>query len=186
MAKRQDIPVFPQQLCFCVGIIFLSLILCACPFSSVYKLDKDPALPVDESLVGKWSAMIANKKGKPQPVKLTLDKKNDSEYNVQLMGNFYDLRSYRITKNDSIRGSAYLSMVEDRPFLNVDIKGQTYIVAVAYKNDTLSLFPLADGFTAKYIKSNTDLRRALEVHLKTRIFPKYDDQFCLRQMLRIE
>lgn len=172
---------------FCYFIIFipLTLILYACPFSSPYKLDKEPAIPVDELLIGKWATMISDKKGNPQPVKMILSKKSETEYNIDFTGNLSDLKKYNIVRDDSIKGAAFISNVADRQFLNIDIKGQNYIAAVVYYNDTLTLLPILDGFTAKYIKSDSELRSAVEVHIKTRVYPRFDEQFCLREMVRV-
>ena len=172
---------------FCYLIIFapLILILYACPYSSPYKLDKDPSITVDEALLGKWATVILNKKGIDQPVEMILSKKNDTEYNIDFIGNLNDLRSYKVVKNDIIKGSAYMSLVVDWYFLNIEIEGQTYLSAMIYRNDTLSLLPLADGFTAKYIKSDLQLRKAVEVHIKTWEYPRFDEQFCLKDMVRV-
>ena len=185
MIKHPCIITFCKN--FYYSVIFLAaiLLLYACPFSSPYKLDKDALIPVDDVILGKWATRTMNKKGDMQPIKMMLTKKNDTEYNISFTGDLSDLKSYKIVTEDSIKGSAYMSIVADRPFLNVEIKGQTYISALIYKNDTLSLMPLKDGFTAKYIKSDEELRLAVKVHCKTRVFPMFDEQFCLIDMVRV-
>jgi len=185
MIKPRVISVLYGRICYYALISPLILILYACPFSSPYKLDNESSIPVDETLLGKWATMLFSKKGNQLPVKMILTRKNDTEYYIDLTGNFNDLKPYRVARNDSIHGSACLSNVGNRQLLSIEIKGQTYIAAIVYNNDTLSLLPLADGFTAKYIRSNTDLRKAVDVHLRTRLFPKYDEQFCLRGMVRV-
>lgn len=185
MLQPQNIYSLCRNFCYLMLFSAVMLILYACPFSSPYKLDKDASVPVDETLLGKWATMITNRRGYPQPVKVILSKKNDTEYNIDFTGDLNDLKPYRLVKEDSIKGSAYVSVVADRQFLNIEIKGQTYISALVYRNDTLSLMPLADGFTAKYIKSDEDLRAAVQVHCKSWAVPKFDEQFCLKDMVRV-
>ena len=185
MTNRDYISFSRSNLFYFIIGIPLILILYACPFSSPYKLDKEPAIPVDEVLIGKWATMIPDKKGIQQPVKMILSKKNDNEYNIDFTGNLTDLKLYNIVRDDSIKGAAFISNVADRQFLNIEIKGQTYIAAMVYYNDTLSLLPLLDGFTAKYIKSDPELRSAVEAHIRTRVYPRFDEQFSLREMVRV-
>ncbi len=185
MMNRNKIPFSRSNFCSFFFLIPLTVMLYACPFSSPYKLDKEPAIPVDEVLIGKWATMISDKKGNPLPVKMIISKKSDTEYNIDFTGNFSDLKRFNIVRDDSIKGAAFISNVADRQFLNIDIKGQNYIAAVDYYNDTLSLLPILDGFSAKYIKSDSELRSAVEVHIKTRVYPRFDEQFCLREMVRV-
>jgi hypothetical protein len=185
MIKHEGISSFCKKLYYYIITVSVILILYACPFSSPYKLDEDASVPVDEVLLGKWTTMILNKKGNPQPVKMTLSKKNANEYYIDFTGDLNDLKPYNIVRNDSIKGSAYISMVDDKRYLNIEIKGQTYISALIYENDSLSLMPLIDGFTAKYIKSDSELRIAVEFHIRTRVYPRFDEQFCLIDMVRV-
>ena len=185
MIKPQDIAEFYRTIYYSIIFSAVILILCACPFSSPYKLDKEASIPVDEMLLGKWATMIADRRGNQQPVKMILSKKNELEYNIDFTGKFNDLIRYKIVSDDSISGSAYMSIVANRQFLNIEIKGQTYITALIYRNDTLSLMPLADGFTAKYIKSDSQLRNAVEVHVRNWEYPRFDEQFSLKEMVRV-
>ena len=185
MIKPHDIFHLCKNIFYSIILFAVILILYACPFSSPYKLDEDASIPVDEKLLGKWATLIADKKGNAQPVKVILSKKNDTEYNIDFTGYFNDLKPYKVAKDDSIKGSAYMSMVANRQFFNIEIKGQIFIAAVIYRNDTLSLMPLADGFTAKYIKSDSQLRNAVEVHVRTWESPRFDEQFSLKAMVRV-
>jgi hypothetical protein len=162
------------------------MLLYACPYSSPYKLDREPSVPVDEVILGKWTAMIMNINEDLQPIEMTLSKKNETEYEILFTGNLNDLKPYKMVTNDSLKGSAFISMVSNQPFLNIEIHGQTYITELNYKNDSLSLMPLTDGFTAKYILSDASLRTAVEVHLRTRVIPRFDEQFCLKNMVRVK
>ena len=185
MMKPLYITGFPKKLYYYLFFIPVSFILYACPFSSTYKLDKDPTIYTEDILLGNWATMITTKYGKLQPVKMILGKKNDTEYSIGFTGYLNDLKPYRVIIDDSIKGTAFMSTVANRQFLNIEIKGQTYIAAVIYKDDKLSLLPLAEKFTAKYIKSNEELRLAVEVHLATRISPIYDESFCLWDMVKV-
>lgn len=159
--------------------------LYGCPFSSPYKLDSEPSLYADESLVGKWATLIETRNGNQQPIKLIIGKINDNEYAIDFTGNLRDLTAYTAIKDDTIKGKAFLSTVADRQFLNIEINGQTYISQVIYNNNTLSLLPLAERFTTKYIKSGNELRTAVEIHFRNRSKPLYDESFCLWKMVRV-
>ena len=185
MIKHHYIKRLFKKLYYYPFLISVILLLYACPFSSTYKLDAEPGIATEDVLLGNWATMITTRRGKQQPVKVILSKKNDTEYNIDFTGYFYDLKPYRVITNDSIRGTAFMSTVSNRQFLNIEIKGQTYIAAVIYKDDKLSLLPLAEKFTAKYIKSNEELRLAVEVNLATRVSPVYDEAFCLWDMVRV-
>ncbi|MEP7163227.1 MAG: hypothetical protein ABI741_00960 [Ferruginibacter sp.] len=185
MIKPLAIADLYRKLCICFVFPTVILILYACPYSSPYKLDQDASIPVDDALLGKWATMVYNKKGSRQPVKMILSKKSDTEYYIDFTGDLNDLVPYKIVKNDSIKGSAYMSTAANKQFLNIEIKGQTYISLLIYRNDTLSLMPLADGFTAKYIKSDAQLRTAVEVHVRTWEFPRFDEEFSLKDMVRV-
>ncbi len=163
----------------------LVFILYACPYSSAYKLDEEATTPIDESIIGKWATLVRNNFGKPEPVKMILSKKNDTEYFIDFIGTFKELFPYQVSKTDSIKGFAYLSIIDNKQFLSIEVKNRTYITALIYKDEKLSILPLADGFTAKYIKSNAELRQAVEFHVKSRPFPYFEDQFSLKEMVRV-
>ncbi len=177
---------YGKRICYYAIAVFFLMFLYACPFSSPYKLDKEPLVPVDEELLGKWAASVMDINGELQPIEMTLSKKNETEYDILFTGNLNDLKPYKTVSNDSLKGSAYTSLVSDQSFLNIEIQGQTYITELNYKNGTLSLKPLTDGFTAKYILSDASLRAAVEVHLRTRVTPRFDEQFSLKEMVRVK
>lgn len=183
--KQKELSFFGKRLRFYVIFVPIILILYACPFSSPYKLDEEASIPVDEMLLGNWATMSLNKSGRAVPVKMIISKKNETEYNIEFTGYLNDLKPYRVISNDSIKGTAFMSLVANRPYLNIEVKGMVFISAMVYKNDTLSLMPIADGFTAKYIKSDSQLRSALEVHIRGWLNPRYDEQFCLKDMVRV-
>jgi hypothetical protein len=35
------------------------------------------------------------------------------------------------------------------------------------------------------IMNNTDLRNSVELHYRTRVHPLYDNDFCLKEMIRV-
>lgn len=186
MIKLKHIRGFCSKLYYYLLFIPTIFILYACPFSSAYKLDNEPNIYTEDILLGNWATMITTKNGKQLPAKMILGKKNDTEYTIAFTGYISDLKVYNIITNDTIKGSAFMSTVVGRQFMNISIKEQIYIAEVIYKDNKLSLLPLAEKFTAKYVRSNEDLRLAVEVHLKTRVSPVYDDQFSLKDMVRVK
>jgi hypothetical protein len=164
----------------------LAFMLSACPYSSAYKLDDEPMLPIDESLLGKWAAFIKKSHNeKEDPVKIIFTKKTETVYNIAITGYIDELRPYIAFTADSIKGEAFLSIVENKEFLNLLINNRNYIGEVKKENGKLFLLPLSESFTAKLVKSNSVLRTALEVHYKTRVRPAYDEEFCLRNLVRV-
>src|SRR4051812_23252889 len=102
--------------------ILLALVplLYGCPYSSVYKLDKEPMIETDKSFLGKWATMVATKKGM-QPLKLIVSEKNDKEYNINIVGYMDDLKLYNITADDTLKCTAFISTVAKWQFLNMEI-----------------------------------------------------------------
>lgn len=167
-------------------LFFLSVSLCSCPYSSAYNLDETPVINVDETLLGKWVAFVKKPNGsREEAVYLSLQKKNDTEYNISFTGNLDELRPYRYITSDSLAGTAFMSLVDNRQFLNIRINSRVYIAELGFKNEKLYLLPLAESFTAKMIFSSEALRKSVEVHYKTRVHPVLDDDFCLRDMVKI-
>ena len=170
--------------------IAMSFLICcllsACPFSSAYKLDDSPAVYVDDALLGKWATFVKKPNStKEEPVKLILGKRSDTEYDITLIGFIKELRPYRIATADSIKGIAFMSIVDGKQFLNISIKSQTYIAELRFKDDKLSVLPLVEHFTAKVIQNNSALRSSVEIHYKTRVHPMFDEDFSLKDMVRV-
>lgn len=167
-------------------LFFLSTSLCSCPYSSAYYLDETPGIYVEDALVGKWIAFIKKpNSNREEAVYLNLSKKNDTEYNISFSGNINELRPYKIITSDSLAGTAFMSTVDGRQFFNININSRVYIAELNLKADKLSLLPLAEHFTAKMIFNSTALRKSVEVHYKTRVHPILDDEFCLRNMVKV-
>ena len=166
-------------------ILPVVLSLCGCPYSSPYKLDAAPQVLIDTTLVGKWATMILNGAGSSQPIKLIVEKSDDYNYDLMFTGNIKGLRNYHVADNDTIRGTAFITDAASRRFLNVQVRGEFYLVEFFYKNNKLNLLPLCEHFTEKMIRSDAELRLALEMHYHTRAYALYDDEFSLKGMSRV-
>jgi hypothetical protein len=167
-------------------LFFLCTSLCSCPYSSAYYLDETPNIYVEDALVGKWIAFIKKpNSNRQEAVYLTLSKKTDTEYNISFSGNINELRPYKFITSDSLAGKAFMSTIDGIQFLNISINSRVYIAELDFKGDKLSLLPLAEHFTAKMIFTSEALRKSVEVHYKTRVHPTLDDEFCLRDMVKV-
>ena len=164
----------------------VSILLYACPYSSTHVIDDAPGIYVDEALLGSWATFVKKPRtGKEEPVKLIVSKRSETEYNIAFTGSLNELKPYRIIEKDSITGTAFMSTVSGKQFLNIAVKDRTYIAEVVLKNGLLSLLPLSEHFTAKMVMTNTDLRNSIYFHYKTRVHPLYDDDFCLRDLVKV-
>jgi hypothetical protein len=167
-------------------LFFLSVLLCACPYSSPYQLDEIPTIYVEDTLLGSWATYVKkNRSGKEEPVKLILSKKNETEYTIAFTGYIDELRPFGLVTKDSIKGTAFMSIINGYQFFNVIINGTNYIAELKFKNGQLSLLPLVEHFTSKMIRSNAELRGSIEVHYKTRVHALYDEDFCLKDMVKV-
>ncbi|MBK8519481.1 MAG: hypothetical protein WAT20_15035 [Ferruginibacter sp.] len=167
-------------------LFFLCLTLCACPYSSAYYLDETSGMHVEDALLGKWIAAVKKpQSSREEEIYLTLSKKTDTEYHISITGNLHELRPYRILISDSLNGTAFMSLVDNRQFFNININSRVYIAELKLKDDKLTLLPLAESFTAKMIRNTADLRKSVEVHYKTRVLPLLDDDFCLHNMTKL-
>ena len=176
-----------MKIIFTISLLFLlTTLLCSCPYSSPYQLDENPNIYVEDDLLGSWATFVKKPvSGKDEPVKLILTKRTDAEYNIAFTGKIDELKPFRLVSKDSITGTAFMSTVAGRQFLNISIKGINYIAELKLKDGNLSLLPLVEHFTAKMIQNNSELRNCVEFHYKTRVHAMYDDDFCLRDMVRV-
>lgn len=167
----------------------ISILLCGCPYDSPYGIDATAQQPIDESLIGKWATFVARPAPEPQfkesPVKLIIERRSDLEYDIAITGYIDELRSFRVVENDTIKGTAWLSIIDNHTFLNTTIKGKVYIAEVKRKGNALDILTLAEHFTAKYIKSSASLRTAIGFHYKTRLTPMYDEWFVLKNLQKV-
>lgn len=166
-------------------LFFLSVLLYSCPYSSPYQLDTTPSIYVEDALMGNWATIFKKPSGKEVPVKMILSKKNETEYNIAFTGQLDELKPFKLITKDTMSGTAFMSTVDGKQFLNITIKGTNYIAELKLKDDKLSLLPMAEHFTSKMVQNNTDLRNCLDFHCKTRVHPIYDDDFCLYDMVRV-
>lgn len=166
-------------------LAFLTVSLCSCPYSSSHGIDETPGIYVEDALIGCWSAFVKiPNTDKVETVKMTLSKKTGTEYNIAFTGYLDQLRPSGLVNSDSIAGSAYMSTVDGRQFFNIKIQSRTYIAELRLENEKLSLLPLAESFTNKMIFTSEALRTSVSVHYKTRVHPVFDDDFCLKGMVK--
>lgn len=167
-------------------LLFASVfMLCACPYSSSHSIDKEPAIYIEDALLGNWQAFVKKRRSSGDGViNMELTKKTDTEYNISFTGYLDDLKPLRVVKQDSINGTAFMSTVDGRQFLNIHIYYKFYIAELILKDDKLSLMPLAEMFTNKMIFDSETLKACVAVHYKTRVHPLYDSDFALRDMIK--
>ena len=168
-------------------LICLCLTLCSCPYTSSYKLDATPSIYVEDLLLGSWATFI-KKPGieKEEPITVILSKKNDTEYDIAITGYLDELKPYNMLTQDSIKGSAFMSTACGKQFLNIEIKSRIYLAELKFEKGSLSLLPLMEHFTSKMVQNCTALRTCVEFHYKTHLRPMYDDDFCLKDMIRVK
>lgn len=161
--------------------------LCSCPYTSSYKMDETPSIYVEDLLLGGWATFIKKPgSGKEEPVKLILSKRSDTEYDIIFTGYLSELKPFNLLTEDSIKGTAFMSTACGKQFLNINIKSRIYLAELKFENGSLSLLPLVEHFTTKMVQSNTALRSCVEFHYKTHLRPMYDDDFCLKDMVRVK
>jgi hypothetical protein len=169
-----------------ISLFFLAVLLCSCPYGSQYQLDETAGIYVEDELLGNWATFVKKPvTGKDEPVKLIIGKRNETEYNITLTGKIDELKPFKLVAKDSINGTAFMSTVAGKQFFNISIKGITYIAEIKFKDGALSILPLVEHFTGKMIKNNAELRGCLEFHYKTRVHPLYDEDFCLKDMVKV-
>ena len=167
-------------------LFFLSATLCSCPYSSPYNLDDEPGIYVEDTLLGNWMTFVKKPgSNREEPINLLLSKKNDTEYNIAFTGSLNNLGNFNIISNDSITGTAFMSTVVGKQFLNIKLNSRIYIAELILKDEKLSLLPLAEHFTGKMIFNSAALRNSVDFHYKTRVHPILDDDFCLRDMVKV-
>lgn len=165
----------------------LCIILYACPYSSAYNIDEEPTIYVEDALIGDWLAYIQPQgTSRQESITMSLRKRSDTEYDISFAGYLDAIKQYNKITGDSLCGTAFMSTVDGMQFLNIKINSRVYIAQLVFKNDNLSLLPLAEHFTNKMIFNSQDLRNSVSFHYKTRVYPVLDDDFCLRNMVKID
>src|SRR4051812_12998768 len=104
-------------------LIIVTACLYGCPYESPYNLDETPMQNIDEGLLGKWTTLIeqpgqAKHTQKDDAVSIVFLKRTDMEYDIAIMGHLEELRPYHVITDDSIKGTAYFSVVAGKQFLN--------------------------------------------------------------------
>lgn len=178
-----------KSLYYTAFTFLLCIVLWGCPYESFYAIDTQPQQYIDEGLLGKWAAFIPRPSFENEytesPVKIIFDKRNDMEYDVAITGYIDELKKFRVIENDTIKGTAFISMIDSRQFLNTFIKGKYYIAEIKRENNSISLLTLAEKFTSKFVKNSEDLRNAISVHYKTKPEPVYDDWFVAKNLQKV-
>ena len=164
---------------------FIVFVLSGCPYRSIYSIDTEPQLPINESYLGTWETMAVDANAKPVMVRLNLTKNSDSIYNIEFSGYFGRLNKKKKPVIDTIVGSSYLSNIGSREFMNIKVRKLVFIAQVIYKNDELNLLAMTENFTNKMVQCDEQLRNALAYHFRTRLNPLYDDDFCLKNLKRV-
>lgn len=173
-----------------VILFWVCVLLWGCPYSSPYGIDAVAIQQIDDNLLGSWSCSInkpaAEGNLKTDSIKISFAKYTDKEYAIVLTGEIKDLKPFHCLHNDSITGTAYLSYIGEKQFLNTFINGQMYIAELIKSPGGLSIFCLAERFTARYIKSSDQLKNSIAYHYKVAINPAYDDYFVLKNLQKTE
>lgn len=179
-------------------VFFLLLTLQGCPYATHCFIDTNPQNQVNENYLGKWQGELVDENGLKKTIKLDINKIDDYYYEFLFHGFFFPKpkakknifgffkkkkKEYQ-TVEDTIRCSAYASYVMEREVLNIEVQGINYLAEISLKDNNLTLLPISEKFSSKVILSDFELREAMEFHFKSRLFPSYDEAFCLRNMRR--
>lgn len=190
VAYKQPFSKKPVKIVSHIVLLFsLSVMLCGCPYESFYSIDAQPQQFIDEGLVGKWASFVQRPSYENEytesPVKIIFEKKSDMEYDVAITGYIDELRKFRVVENDTIHGTAFISLIDGRQFLNTSIRGKYYVAEIKRTDNSISLLSLAENFTSKFVKSSEALRNAISVHYRTKPEPAYDDWFVAKNLQKV-
>ncbi len=164
----------------------LSIVLWGCPYSSPYGLSEEFTEPVSADLTGNWATLVENKmESITHPVKLIIAAKSDVEYTVTIYADKKLVQAFTGIKTDSITGSGFTTTVYEKKFLNCSFMSKVFIAEIIEKDGKLNLLPLSEHFTNKMIRSSNQLRLAIEYHYKSRVKPYYDEDFLLKNLVRV-
>ncbi|WP_301921259.1 hypothetical protein [Ferruginibacter sp.] len=176
-----------------ITILFLlpviSIVLWGCPYDSAYGIDETALENIDENLLGSWATFVSKPTYDQQhvedPVKIIFSKNTDLEYNIAITGYIDELKPYHVITNDTIKGTAYISTVSGKQFLNSFIKGRMYIAEIKRDKNNISILCLAESFTVKFIKNSKELRKEIEFYYKVAATPRYDDFFVAKNLQKV-
>jgi len=88
--------------------------------------------------------------------------------------------------SDTLRATGFFSDVAGHEILNIRFGPESFPVEILFKGDSFSLLPLGEHFTSCIPRSNSELRKSLELHYKLRVQPLYDDRSQLYNLSRTE
>jgi hypothetical protein len=168
-----------------IASVLLLVSLSGCPYSSAYTIDHEPQLEVNETLLGKWAGYNIDQRGEKRPVKMILSKRGDKEYGVLFTGYLDELTHCGIATNDTVQTVGNMASVDGREFMQIHFRAETYIAEVKLTDGKLSFLPLCEHFTNRIVKSSDDLKRSVFFHFKTRLYPLYDEPFCIYNMVKV-
>ncbi len=170
-------------------LLSVCIMLWGCPYCSPYGIDAAAQQDIEEGLIGNWGTLVNKPSDEMHPtadsVKICFTKYTDQEYTIAITGGLQELRPLHCLENDTIKGTAYLSTIAQKQFLNAFIKGRMYIAEVTRNTDGLSIKCLAERFTARYIRSSEQLKNSIAFHYKVAISPAYDDFFVLNNLQKL-
>lgn len=170
-----------------IYLLFLLIpFLQGCPYTSPYRLDSVKENIINETILGKWQGSISDELGNNRTINVSLSKKNDNEYDISVWGSFQKNDKKKKNTQDTIVGTAYLSYLANRQFMNIAFDNKYIIAEIKYDSDELSILPLDESFSSKIIRSDEQLKKAILYHYKSRLFPKYDESLSLKYMKRVE
>jgi hypothetical protein len=174
---------FPLLLLLIVTMVMLT----GCPYSTFRQLDEQPQFPTQPIFLGVWNGTSINESsGKRTAVELHISGQDEFHYGLKFIGFFGKVDRKKRPLLDTVQATAFMSQVDQRNILNIKSDGRTFLVVFEYdEKDQISLLPLAEQFTSFFIQNNADLRKAVSNHFKTRLFPAFDETFCLRNMRRV-
>jgi hypothetical protein len=134
--------------------------------------------------VGEWLVPMTND-NKSEDLRMSITRNGDSEYFIHFSSIPCNLKPFFRSTSDTIQAQAFISIVAEREVLNIEIADQTYLAEIVFRNDKFGLLPLSDHFTSKLVRNNAELRKALEIHFKTRVKALYADEFSLRNITKV-
>jgi len=174
-------------------ILPLCTILSACPFESTVPMEAKPVEPVDSSLMGYWYGIVKDGSDYFGIEALEISQKSDSLYSIIRYGK--GIKADMIMP-DTATFTGYTSYIGEQRFMNIEgqviieeirkKKRETrqqkvfYISALEWKNDTLHVRTVTEGFsTKKFFNRPADFKQ-LVTEMLGRQHNIYDDQYSLK------
>jgi hypothetical protein len=190
-----------KRFVFFTGVIYVSFLLCGCPYESPLPLDEKPTEAVDSSLLGFWYGIVKDGSDYFGIEALEIERETDSIYKI--------IRYGKAIKGDMILPdtayfTGFISKIDDQRIFNIatsiveiiprrnkepEIRTTKiyYLSPFTVRNDTIKVQTIADGFYGKLPRwrSNAELKEKLRqlISEKKEI---YDDIYKLsyRKMVK--